>query len=405
MHLKRVIVPDFRVLKDIDITFEPDLVPRIFPLGSLNGGGKSTLLQLIFTLLHCTGNPDRIPYLQNMLDGFEIDNESGKRDLATIEIVFEKQKIELSFFCCNINYTKRMSEFKSEENRDMFLNFLITKKRLKSVEKEDRPSRKSSYDRAIGRLQFQLLEKNYWCICETNLDREFLLCKFDGIDAKLFMYFIENVSAHTFLTAPITQVFKFLSKSDRGLLFRGGQESCKYYYHLEDARSKLTGFFAYDLLAVNLLIQSFTSARDDDFRIAISNSGKYGDNYHKLIENLEQMLGDKRVNIDPDFAGVSFSTVDSNGNMLQLYPEDLSHGELKRLSLYVWLKFNKMENAIVLMDEVEIALHPDWQYQIVNDLQTWAPNNQYILATHSHELCQALTPAHVKEIEPKLIKK
>jgi hypothetical protein len=85
MHLKRVIVPDFRVLKDIDITFEPDLVPRIFPLGSLNGGGKSTLLQLIFTLLHCTGNPDRIPYLQNMLDGFEI-GWHDKRDLAPIII-------------------------------------------------------------------------------------------------------------------------------------------------------------------------------------------------------------------------------------------------------------------------------------------------------------------------------
>ncbi len=74
MHLKRVIVPDFRVLKDIDITFEPDLVPRIFPLGSLNGGGKSTLLHLIFTLLHCCGDEDRIPYLQNMLDGFEVDS-------------------------------------------------------------------------------------------------------------------------------------------------------------------------------------------------------------------------------------------------------------------------------------------------------------------------------------------
>jgi ABC-type Mn2+/Zn2+ transport system ATPase subunit len=46
-HLKRVRVPNFRVLKDVDITFEPNLVPRIFPLGSANGGGKSTLLQLM----------------------------------------------------------------------------------------------------------------------------------------------------------------------------------------------------------------------------------------------------------------------------------------------------------------------------------------------------------------------
>ncbi|CCI17390.1 hypothetical protein MICAF_2750001 [Microcystis aeruginosa PCC 9807] len=35
------------------------------------------------------------------------------------------------------------------------------------------------------------------------------------------------------------------------------------------------------------------------------------------------------------------------------------------------------------MDEIEIALHPDWQYRIIEDLQEWEPSNQYILATHS----------------------
>jgi predicted ATP-binding protein involved in virulence len=65
----------------------------------------------------------------------------------------------------------------------------------------------------------------------------------------------------------------------------------------------------------------------------------------------------------------------------------------------MWLKYYQMNNAIVLMDEPEIAFHPDWQYQIVQDLLNWAPNNQYILATHSYEVCQALTPGHVKELE------
>ena len=54
------------------------------------------------------------------------------------------------------------------------------------------------------------------------------------------------------------------------------------------------------------------------------------------------------------------------------------------------------------MDEVDLALHPDWQYKIVSDLVDWVPSNQYILATHSYELCQALTPSHVKVLEPKL---
>jgi hypothetical protein len=104
MHLKRIRVPNFRVLKDVDISFELDLVPQIFPLGSINGGGKSTLLQLIFTLLHCPGKYERLPYLQNMLDGFTLDDNSSYRDLASIELIIDGQEIELDFFVCDRNY-------------------------------------------------------------------------------------------------------------------------------------------------------------------------------------------------------------------------------------------------------------------------------------------------------------
>jgi predicted ATP-binding protein involved in virulence len=66
------------------------------------------------------------------------------------------------------------------------------------------------------------------------------------------------------------------------------------------------------------------------------------------------------------------------------------------------LKYKNIENAIVLMDEVDLALHPDWQYRITTDLVEWSPSNQYILATHSYEVCEALTPSHVKTLKPKL---
>ena len=64
--------------------------------------------------------------------------------------------------------------------------------------------------------------------------------------------------------------------------------------------------------------------------------------------------------------------------------------------------YKNIEDSIVLMDEVDLALHPDWQYQIVSDLIDWSASNQYVLATHSYELCNALTPSHVKILEPKL---
>jgi AAA15 family ATPase/GTPase len=203
------------------------------------------------------------------------------------------------------------------------------------------------------------------------------------------------------MAAPATQVFLFLSQEQRQQLFR--QDSNNYYFSIQSVKSKLPGFFTYDFIPIELLIKAFLAARDRDFIEAIE-TGEYGNNYKALKNDISKMLVNKKVNIDKDISGVTFS-LDKNGENIELYPEDLSHGELKRLSIYIWLKYGKIENAIVLIDELEIALHPDWQYQIISDLIEWSPTNQYILATHSYELCQAVTPAHVKEIEPKLIKK
>ncbi len=165
----------------------------------------------------------------------------------------------------------------------------------------------------------------------------------------------------------------------------------------------MTGLFTYDFLSVDILIKYFKMARDRDFKQAIHTAGEYGNHYKNLLSDFKSMLLNKVVLPNEDFSGVTFKLDDSDKNQ-ELYPEDLSHGELKRLSIYMWIKYRNIENAIVLMDEIEIAFHPDWQYQIVQELKEWSPSNQYILATHSYPLCEALTPAHVKEIEPKLLK-
>jgi len=119
------------------------------------------------------------------------------------------------------------------------------------------------------------------------------------------------------------------------------------------------------------------------------------------LEDLDFLMHDKQVNLAEDFSGLTFK-LNRFGDSIELYPEDLSHGELKRLSIYVWLKSQDIQDSIVLMDEVDLALHPDWQYRIPTDLVEWEPSNQYILATHSYELCESLTPSHVKILEPRL---
>jgi len=378
MHLLRVQVPDFRGLKDIDITFEKDFDPKIFPLGSQNGGGKSTLLQLIFVLLHCSVDDEKKPFIQNLLQGFKIFGWEEKK-LAIIDIWDGKKIVKLEFYGQN--------DFEEEKYYPEY-----------DYRGDDENINEENNIIYICSLEKFKDEDDMTTIASTELK-----CRFNNQSQEQVKSFLEKISQKIFLAAPATQVFLFLPQKSRELLFKKSSSGDNNYYGiLESARSELQGLFTYDFLAVELLIESFKAARDHDFREKIK-TGSYGNNYQTLIDDLNLLLGNKRINLDEDFAGVNFQ-LDNNGETIELYPEDLSHGELKRLSIYIWLKSRDIEDAIVLMDEIEIAFHPDWQYQIISDLKEWTPSNQYILATHSYALCEALTPAHVKEIEPKLIK-
>jgi predicted ATP-binding protein involved in virulence len=109
MRLLRVQVPDFRVLKNIDISFEKDFFPQIFPIGSQNGGGKSTLLQLIFILLHCSGDPEKIEYVVNLLHRCQLEDELDQKPLAIFEILTDnREEVKLEFFICSDAYVKNL---------------------------------------------------------------------------------------------------------------------------------------------------------------------------------------------------------------------------------------------------------------------------------------------------------
>ncbi|WP_254174545.1 AAA family ATPase [Planktothrix pseudagardhii] len=409
MHLVRVQVPNFRALNQVDITFEKDFFPKIFPLGSQNGGGKSTLLQLIFVLLHCSGNPEQFDFLKNLLLDFKIPEGSESRTLAEIDVDDNGNMIRLIFRCRRYrvltlsNIVERGGTYKTVEQG--------------TYESDDQNNVIPIFKYREDDIYFinSHYPPNAIFVCETNnisninnnLKNESTENKkkdsISILEQKLQNFSLSKISEKIFMVAPSTQVFLFLPPTTRKLLFRQtDHDNPDYYSELNSAKSKLNNFFTYDFLAVEVLIDYFKFVRDQDFREAIK-TGHYGNHYKSLLQELNQVLIDKKINLTEDFEGVTFE-LQKNGKIIKLNPEDLSHGELKRLTIYALLKYYEIKDAIVLMDEIEIALHPDWQYQIISDLEQWEPSNQYILATHSYELCQALTPAHVKEIEPKLIK-
>jgi len=51
--------------------------------------------------------------------------------------------------------------------------------------------------------------------------------------------------------------------------------------------------------------------------------------------------------------------------------------------------------SIVLIDEVELHLHPAWQQRILTDLRRTFPNTQFIVSTHSPQVLSAVEPEHI----------
>ena len=59
------------------------------------------------------------------------------------------------------------------------------------------------------------------------------------------------------------------------------------------------------------------------------------------------------------------------------------------------LKDPLSSEAIVLIDEVELHLHPEWQQRVLSDLTRTFPNTQFIVSTHSPQVLTTIRPNQI----------
>ena len=56
--------------------------------------------------------------------------------------------------------------------------------------------------------------------------------------------------------------------------------------------------------------------------------------------------------------------------------------------------------ALVLIDEIELHLHPQWQQHVLPDLMHTFPNAQFVVSTHSPQVLSTIGPQHILELSP-----
>ena len=224
-------------------------------------------------------------------------------------------------------------------------------------------------------------------------DKKVLLLKTNMAEEKLL-----ELSNKVYLNAPSSQIFHFLSKDEKSKIFNNFEKGIvkenkfdlgdirfgekTYEEELLEKKKVMSNFFNYEFVASELIVKSFEKAFEEDKQIKLK-TGDYGNEYDDLAKELNSFFEDKTISVTPDLKRVIFKFKNSGNELL---PQDLSHGELKMLGLYVWMKYIVEKGSIVLMDEVDIALHPKWQHEIVKDLSSWGGKNQIFIATHSPQI-------------------
>ncbi len=94
--------------------------------------------------------------------------------------------------------------------------------------------------------------------------------------------------------------------------------------------------------------------------------------------------------IDKAFSATGKVIVQDSGKLLfdlgtdqTISADKLSSGEKQLLIILLTIMLEKQKPYIVLLDEPEISLHIDWQYELLEWVTVLNPNAQFILTTHS----------------------
>lgn len=89
---------------------------------------------------------------------------------------------------------------------------------------------------------------------------------------------------------------------------------------------------------------------------------------------------------------VDFRIVNQEGDDSFTF-DGLSSGQKEIIStLYLIWKYTQETSSIVLIDEPELHLNYEWHSRFIRQLHELAPDNQYILATHSEKVFESAPP-------------
>ena len=165
------------------------------------------------------------------------------------------------------------------------------------------------------------------------------------------------------------------------------------------ARTDFKDFFTWFYARENEELRVQKQQRDFDCRLDDL------DAVRGVIQAMMPEVSDPRIELSPRRFVVSVKS-GPGGKLETLSLDQLSGGYRIVLALAADLARRMVQGnphlddplaaeAIILIDEVDLHLHPLWQQRILKDLSRTFPNAQFIVSTHSPQVLTTVRPEHI----------
>ena len=182
---------------------------------------------------------------------------------------------------------------------------------------------------------------------------------------------------------------------------RGFKTEFPRYAALEGAlapRANFRGFFNWFYAMENEELREKKDRRNWDHQLKELNAVR------TAIERMVPGVSDPRIELRPLRFAVSMASETGKTEALAL--DQLSGGYRIMLALVADLARRMAQGnphlddpleseAVVLIDEVDLHLHPKWQQRVLTDLTKTFPNAQFVVSTHSPQVLTTVRPEHV----------
>ena len=183
---------------------------------------------------------------------------------------------------------------------------------------------------------------------------------------------------------------------------RNSKKGFPRYAVLEGALSPRTNFrefFRWFYARENEELRGKNERRDFDYRLQDL------DAVRKAIERMVPGISDPRIKSPPlrfvvsmEWEELALDQLGGGYRMVLALAADLAR---RMVQGNPHLNDPLGSEAVVLIDEVDLHLHPEWQQRILVDLRRTFPNTQFIVSTHSPQVLTTVHPQHVIHLHRK----